>query len=292
MGSQMKNLNLKQQVEQIAYDYVENFSYPASLKQAMLYSLKAGGKRIRPLLLLETMQGFQKDVSKGALQVAASLEMIHTYSLIHDDLPAMDNDDFRRGKPTNHKVFGEALSILAGDGLLTGAFALLGESENPPCLIQKLTALLGKNAGNLGMISGQVLDLAAENQEISLQALQEIHRLKTGALISYSFLAGGILAEQDPKALALLKEVGEHFGLAFQIKDDLLDVEGSLATLGKNPHQDEATNKSTYPKLLGLKGAKLALQKEIQACQKALKELAIQFDFQEEKILFYLATLN
>lgn len=288
----MENSILKQQVEQVAYSYVENFSYPESLKKAMLYSLKAGGKRIRPLILLETLLGFQGEITKGALEVAAALEMVHTYSLIHDDLPAMDNDDFRRGKPTNHKVFGEALGILAGDGLLTGAFALLGESENSPAIIQKLTALLGKKAGNLGMVSGQVLDLAAENKTVSLEELQEIHRLKTGALISFSFLAGGLLAQQSSEALALLAQVGEHFGLAFQIKDDLLDVEGSLATLGKNPHQDEATHKSTYPKLLGLTGAKKALQAEITACQQGLNALKTQFNFQEENILFYLKALN
>ncbi len=264
---------MKTTVENVFQEYLEKSTFSPSLKEAMSYSFMAGGKRLRPQLLLETIKGFQQDVTLGSLEVATALEMIHTYSLIHDDLPAMDNDDLRRGKPTNHKVFGEALAILAGDGLLTGAFELVGKSQNSPEEVVALVRLLGKKAGNNGMVSGQVLDLEGEKKHLPLEELKQVHALKTGALIEFALMAGGILSQQEEETLQILEKLGHHFGLAFQIKDDLLDVEGTAEELGKNPHQDQLLNKSTYPSLLGLMGAKKALEKEIKAAEKLLAEL-------------------
>ncbi|WP_071130814.1 polyprenyl synthetase family protein [Enterococcus timonensis] len=279
--------NLKDTLEKSLED-----TYPETLKKAMLYSVQAGGKRLRPNLILDVVAGFHGPLSVGVYQVASAVEMVHTYSLIHDDLPAMDNDDYRRGKLTNHKVFGEAVAILAGDGLLTEAFALLAASENPADQVVALTKLLGKKAGTNGMVSGQVLDINATGQQLNLEQLTEIHRLKTGALIEFCLMTGGILTNQSQKVIKQLEEVGTHFGLAFQIKDDLLDVEGDFETLGKAPHQDEILNKSTFPKLLGLDGAKEALAKEIKSAQEILANIQQTEDFDTTAILAKLNQLK
>lgn len=265
--------DLKQALENYMVAYLKKNSYPKKLQEALLYSLEAGGKRLRPMLVFQTVEAFGKEVTEGVLACGAALEMLHTYSLIHDDLPAMDNDDLRRGVPTNHKVFGEALGILAGDGLLTAAFTLLAESNNPPEVKVKLLQLLGEKAGNTGMIAGQTLDILSEGKEISLGELKEIHRLKTGELLSFSFMAGGILAKKNEETLLLLEKIGEKFGLGFQIRDDLLDVLGNTKTLGKNTQQDALLKKATYPGLLGIDGAKEALRETVNEVKNLMAQL-------------------
>lgn len=265
--------DVKQALERYMVAYLKKNSYPKKLQEALLYSLEAGGKRLRPMLVFQTVEAFGKEVTEGVLACGAALEMLHTYSLIHDDLPAMDNDDLRRGVPTNHKVFGEALGILAGDGLLTAAFTLLAESNNPPEVKVKLLQLLGEKAGNTGMIAGQTLDILSEGKEISLGELKEIHRLKTGELLSFSFMAGGILAKKNEETLLLLEKIGEKFGLGFQIRDDLLDVLGNTKTLGKNTQQDALLKKATYPGLLGIDGAKEALRETVNEVKNLMAQL-------------------
>ncbi len=265
--------DVKQPLERYMVAYLKKNSYPKKLQEALLYSLEAGGKRLRPMLVFQTVEAFGKEVTEGVLACGAALEMLHTYSLIHDDLPAMDNDDLRRGVPTNHKVFGEALGILAGDGLLTAAFTLLAESNNPPEVKVKLLQLLGEKAGNTGMIAGQTLDILSEGKEISLGELKEIHRLKTGELLSFSFMAGGILAKKNEETLLLLEKIGEKFGLGFQIRDDLLDVLGNTKTLGKNTQQDALLKKATYPGLLGIDGAKEALRETVNEVKNLMAQL-------------------
>lgn len=215
--------------------------------------------------------------------------MIHTYSLIHDDLPAMDDDDLRRGKPTNHKVFGEALAILAGDGLLTGAFQLVSETTLSPTENVLLIQLLAKAAGIGGMVAGQAGDMAAEKHHVALNELKAIHRGKTGALLTYAFVAGGILANQTEYVIELLEQLGGHIGLAFQIRDDLLDVVSTTEELGKQVGQDEKSEKSTYPALLGLEGAQKALVEELEQAELVIRQLAEAGDFQPQLFKNYLA---
>lgn len=269
-------------VEKEIIDFLETCTTHEELKQSMLYSINAGGKRIRPLIVLTTVKAFQKPFTSSVYQVAGALEMIHTYSLIHDDLPAMDDDDLRRGKPTNHKVFGEALAILAGDGLLTGAFQLISETTLSPTENILLVQLLAKAAGIGGMVAGQAGDMAAETHHVPLNELKAIHRGKTGALLTYGFIAGGILSQQTDYVLELLEKLGGHVGLAFQIRDDLLDVVGTTEELGKQVGQDEKSDKSTYPALLGLEGAKQALTDELAQAETTLQELAKVAEFQPQ----------
>lgn len=266
-------------VEEVMLTFIEEHTSNQSLAESMAYSVKAGGKRIRPLIVLTTAASFSNSIDVNTYHVAAALEMIHTYSLIHDDLPAMDDDDLRRGKPTNHKVFGEALAILAGDGLLTGAFQLVSETSLESDKQVLLVQLLAKAAGTEGMVAGQAGDMAAEKQQVSLEELMAIHRAKTGALLAYAFVAGGILANQTDYVIEQLQKLGEHIGLAFQIRDDLLDVVGTTEELGKNVGQDAKQEKSTYPSLLGLSGAKEALQKELDQATQVIEELKEAEDF-------------
>jgi len=222
---------------------------------AMHYSLFAGGKRVRPILCLATAEALGAN-PKSLLPLACALECIHTYSLIHDDLPAMDNDDLRRGMPTSHKKFGEAAAILAGDGLLSYAFELLTLPELnaalSPAAQVRIVHLVAKAIGPLGMVGGQALDLAAEGQTIPFEALQRIHRCKTGALITASVQTGAIGGQADTQQFASLTSFGEHLGLAFQIVDDLLNVEGTTEQLGKAAGSDAARNKATYPAFFGV----------------------------------------
>lgn len=228
---------------------------PASLQTSMSYSVNAGGKRIRPLLVLATLEDLGVH-SEDALSVAAAIELIHTYSLIHDDLPSMDDDDMRRGKPTNHKVYGEAMAILAGDALQTLAFETLSSLPNTsPETTVKLIRLLAIASGANGMVAGQVLDLEGEEKSLSLQELELIHLNKTGALLTFCIEAGGILANLEDEKMKAIKTYAEHIGLAFQIQDDILDVTSTTEELGKNAGSDESSEKTTYPKLLGLEGA-------------------------------------
>ncbi|MGX7264534.1 polyprenyl synthetase family protein [Enterococcus crotali] len=260
-------------IEKEMETFINDHTANDQLKEAMLYSIHAGGKRFRPLLVLATIRSFNKEPQTWDHQVAAALEMIHTYSLIHDDLPAMDDDDLRRGKPTNHKVFGEAQAILAGDGLLTAAFQLIAISQTEVHQKVLLIQLLSKASGIQGMVAGQAGDLQGEARELSLTELADVHEKKTGALIEFALLAGGILAEQPAEIVDLLGTFAQHLGLAFQIKDDLLDATSSEAELGKKVGRDEALNKSTYPGLLGLKGAKDALNEQLSLGLQTLETL-------------------
>ncbi len=232
---------------------------PASLHESMRYSLLAGGKRVRPILALAAAESIGTSPS-GLMAVACSLELIHTYSLIHDDLPAMDNDDYRRGKPTNHKVYGEAMAILAGDALLTMAFDLVSR----PDLMKGCDAVrqvrliqeLAYGSGNRGMVGGQVFDIQAENQNIDLPTLQNIHKHKTGMLIRAAVRMGAIAAGATDRQLDELTGYAEDIGLAFQIADDVLNVTGTREELGKNPNTDAERGKKTYPTFYGIDGAR------------------------------------
>jgi geranylgeranyl diphosphate synthase type II len=225
---------------------------PTSIHTAMRYSVFAGGKRMRPILCLETTRIFSSDIGP-ALHPACALEFIHTYSLIHDDLPALDNDDLRRGKPTCHKKFGEALAILAGDGLLTLAFETIGATPVPA---ERRAAMLTEVAGAAGtingMVGGQVADIEAERKPVDEQMLEYIHRSKTAALIRASVTAGALCAGASEEDVARLRRFGETIGWAFQVTDDILDVEESSAALGKTAGKDLAQQKATYPAVYGL----------------------------------------
>jgi geranylgeranyl diphosphate synthase, type II len=225
---------------------------PPSIHRAMRYSVFAGGKRIRPVLCLETARMFT-DNTDGAIQVGCAIEFIHTYSLIHDDLPALDNDDLRRGKPTNHKVFGEAIAILAGDALLTLAFQTLASAAIDPQRRLKIVGVVARAAGtDRGMIGGQVADIEAEHKPVDSAGLEYIHRSKTAALIRASVVAGALAGGAEQPDITLLIGFGENIGWAFQVVDDLLDVEESSAALGKTAGKDQAQQKATYPALYGL----------------------------------------
>src|SRR5579862_7287323 len=225
---------------------------PPSIHEAMRYSVFAGGKRIRPILCLEAARIFTSDVTP-ALHPGCAIEFIHTYSLIHDDLPALDNDDLRRGKPTCHKKFGEAAAILAGDGLLTLAFETLANAPLEPARRVAVLSHVAESAGTVnGMVGGQVADLEAEGHPIQPAELEYIHRSKTAALIRASVVAGAISGGADDENVARLKRFGETIGWAFQVVDDILDVEESSAALGKTAGKDAAQQKATYPALFGL----------------------------------------
>lgn len=225
----------------------------ADLYDAMQYSLLAGGKRLRPVLVLEACRMCGGDPAV-AMPFACAIEMIHTYSLIHDDLPCMDNDDFRRGRPTNHKVYGEATAVLAGDGLLTAAFELILESGNglPPDRVLAASSCLARSAGSQGMVGGQALDMAGEGHALTLSEVEELQRLKTGALISAAVEMGCLLAGGGERQQKALRRYAQRLGLAFQIRDDILDVEGDSATLGKPVGSDARSEKTTFVTLKGL----------------------------------------
>jgi geranylgeranyl diphosphate synthase, type II len=243
---------------------------PPSIHRAMRYSVFAGGKRIRPILCLEAARMFTGNL-EGAIDAGCALEFIHTYSLIHDDLPALDNDDLRRGKPTNHKVFGEAMAILAGDGLLTLAFATLAGAPIEAARRVRVIAEIGAAAGTVrGMVGGQVADVEAEGKPIDAATLEYIHRSKTAALIRGSIVAGAIAGGAADADVERLRRFGDTIGWAFQVVDDLLDVEESSAALGKTAGKDQAQKKATYPALYGIEKSR-AIATELEA--KALGEL-------------------
>ena len=268
-----------QGVEKAIEGFYEAKQIAPRLVESILYSVHAGGKRIRPLLLLELLEAFHAPILEAHFQVAAALEMIHTGSLIHDDLPAMDNDDYRRGQLTNHKKFGEDLAILAGDSLFLDAFGCVAEADLPASIRVQLIALLSDASGTAGMVAGQVLDMEGEGASLTLDQLQVIHANKTGRLLAYPFQATGILLELEPAIATLLEEIGLHLGLAFQIRDDILDVTADIASLGKTPQKDLQAEKSTYPALLGLDGAQAYLDRELDACEDLLDRISQQVDF-------------
>jgi geranylgeranyl diphosphate synthase type II len=246
---------------------IDRATWPQSLKEAVAYSLMAGGKRLRPMLVLLGCEACGTDPAR-ALPVACAIEMIHTYSLIHDDLPAMDDDDFRRGRPSNHRVFGEAMAILAGDCLLTLAFETLGNSDFSDSARVELMKVLASAAGGSGMVGGQTLDIEAERRnggssedsevrsnlstEKSVEQLNSIHKMKTGALITAALELGAICGNAVAEHRRLLRQYGEYIGLAFQISDDLLDVTGDGVKLGKDTGRDVQLGKLTYPGIFGI----------------------------------------
>jgi len=248
---------------------------PPSIHQAMRYSVFAGGKRIRPILCLETARIFDADPAH-ALYPGCAIEFIHTYSLIHDDLPALDNDDLRRGKPTCHKRFGEATAILAGDALLTLAFETIAAAPSPPERRVAMVMEIASAAGTVnGMVGGQVADLEAEGKKVGPETLEYIHRSKTAALIRASVTAGALSAGAPPEEVARLRRFGETIGWAFQVTDDILDVEESSAALGKTAGKDIAQQKATYPAVFGLERSH-QIAEELAA--KAIAELQVYGD--------------
>ncbi|WP_046173796.1 polyprenyl synthetase family protein [Domibacillus indicus] len=269
-----KYMNEKLQLfEPYMIEHVNAMQAPDILKEAMIYSLKAGGKRIRPMLLFAALETYGQKAEMG-LDAACALEMIHTYSLIHDDLPAMDDDDLRRGKPTNHKVFGEATAILAGDALLTYAFEIIARSSHySPDQCVQLIRMLAFAAGPAGMVGGQVADMEGEKKALTLSELEYIHRHKTGRLLAFSVMAGALIGGADQEETELLEMYARHIGLAFQIRDDILDVEGTEEELGKPVGSDESNQKSTYPALLTMGGAKEKLAQELEEAFRALRLL-------------------
>jgi geranylgeranyl diphosphate synthase type II len=252
---------------------------PERLYEAMVYSLVAGGKRIRPILLISSYSMYDSEWRKS-IPYAAAVEYVHTYSLIHDDLPAMDDDDFRRGIPTCHKVFGEALAILAGDALLTEAFRIFSETRDDGISLEnkvRATWELAKAAGAAGMVGGQVLDMQFASTGANEKAVKEIHRKKTAALIGASVLCGAILSGAGKEDLSVLTRFGSNLGLAFQIVDDILDVKSSFSEMGKKTGKDAEIGKATYPSAVGLKSAEAEaahLIDEAINCLKVLGELA------------------
>ena len=245
---------------------------PPSIHRAMRYSVQAGGKRVRPILCLESARIFAADLT-AVLPVACALEFIHTYSLIHDDLPALDNDDLRRGKPTCHKKFGEATAILAGDALLTLAFETLANAAIDPARGVAILSHVAASAGTVnGMVGGQVADLEAEGRAIQAADLEYIHRSKTAALIRASVVSGALGGGADDDDVARLKRFGEAIGWAFQVVDDILDVEESSAALGKTAGKDAAQQKATYPSLYGLEKSR-QFAKELEA--RAMSEIEL-----------------
>lgn len=267
------------QLEQAGVQFIERLTLADRLKEAMLYSFTAGGKRLRPLLLLSVLDGFGIPVETG-LNTALALEFIHTSSLIHDDLPAMDDDDLRRGKPTNHKVFGEATAILAGDALLLHAFELIATDPHLSAETKvSLIRLLSHSSGANGMVGGQQLDIENENKPLSIDQLDTINENKTGQLISFSLVAGGMIAGVDEETIERLRKAAHGLGLAFQIQDDVLDVIGDEALLGKATMQDERNDKTTYVRLLGLEQAKQKVSDYYQDAINEIDRLRLQSDF-------------
>ncbi|MED1793964.1 polyprenyl synthetase family protein [Brevibacillus nitrificans] len=267
-------------IEENLIPALEQEGVPQALYDSMKYSLMAGGKRLRPMLVLAVLEALDKPLERG-VPFAVALEMIHTYSLIHDDLPAMDDDDLRRGKPTNHKVFGEATAILAGDALLTRAFSLIAESYRNRKDVSALTTVnliaeLGKRAGATGMVGGQMADIEGETKQLELKQLEFIHEHKTGDLLIAALRGGGYLAEATEKQMELLTRYGYCIGLAFQIQDDILNVEGDASQLGKAVGSDAERKKATYPSILGLAQSKKRLDGLISEAKAALAEAGLE----------------
>ena len=265
-------------------DFYRSQQVSSDLSEVILYSVKAGGKRIRPLLLLELIQAFGLELAEAHYQVAAALEMIHTGSLIHDDLPAMDDDDYRRGRLTSHKKFGEDMAILAGDSLFLDPYGLLARAELPSQVKVDLISELSLAAGSFGMVAGQVLDMQGEGQAISLEDLKTIHANKTGKLLTYPFVAAGLIVQAQQSVQDKLRRIGELLGLAFQVRDDILDVTASFEELGKTPQKDLAAAKSTYPAFLGLDGAKNFFNQTLDEAVLILSDLEEKTEFSGGKI--------
>ena len=265
-------------------------AYPESIHEAMRYSLLAGGKRLRPVLVMAAAEAVGGD-RHTILPFAIAAELIHTYTLIHDDLPALDNDDLRRGKPTNHKVFGEAIAILAGDALLTQAFIIMtraaGMETVPPECILKATHEMAGALGSTGMIGGQVVDLESEGKRVNSETLEYIHIYKTGFLIRACIRCGGVLSQASKGQLSSLSSFGAHIGLAFQIIDDILDITGDEEKLGKDIGSDLTKNKATYPALYGLEESKRKAEELVEESIDCLNEFDDRADPLREIARFF-----
>ena len=274
---------LQQDVATHLTQLIEKRASDARLKEAMLYAVQSGGKRIRPLQTLAVGSAGTVN-NEAALDLACALEMIHTYSLIHDDLPGMDDDDLRRGRPTLHKAFDEATAILAGDALLTLAFEVAANANLEASQLVEAVKILSTASGMSGMISGQMKDIASEEVTITLEQMKEIHREKTGELLLAAVRLGNLFVN-DMKMKEAFVSYATHFGLAFQIQNDLQDVCWTSEQTGKETGKDSELSKNTYPSLLGVEGAKDALASEIASCKHALEEVAFTPENQQTKAL-------
>lgn len=260
-------------VDKVLKDYLEELKYPNVIADGMRYAVLDGGKRLRPVLLLMTLELFDADINQG-LATGAAIEMIHAYSLVHDDLPALDNDDYRRGKFTVHKQFGEAQAILIGDSLLTYSFQVLAQKNGhlSPDKIVKIIDKTSVAAGIGGMIGGQMVDIESEGKKVDLPVLQYIHTHKTGMMIRLPVEAGLIIAGADAEKSRVMLEYADIIGLTFQIKDDILDVEGDFDKLGKPINSDIENEKSTYPSIFGMERAKEMLKEKTDRAKKIITE--------------------
>lgn len=277
----------REKIDAAIRDYYQKKNLPVSneLITAILYSVDGGGKRIRPLIFLDLLEGFGLELTDSHFDVAASLEMIHTGSLIHDDLPAMDNDDYRRGCLTNHKKFDEATAILAGDSLFLDPFDLLAQTELSAEIRVQLIQALSHASGTFGMVGGQMLDMKGEGQELDLSQLAQIHEHKTGKLLTFPFVAAGIVAQQGLEVLDNLQEAGQLIGLAFQVRDDILDVTADFESLGKTPGKDVVAGKSTYPALLGLDKSYDILEESLNKAEAIFQSLAESQGFKKDSVI-------
>lgn len=278
----------KELIEKTIDSYLGEFSYPHVIAEGMRYAVLNGGKRIRPVLILMTLDILGKDETLG-LPSGAALEMIHSYSLVHDDLPALDNDDYRRGKLTTHKKFGEAQGILIGDSLLTHAFNVLTEKNEGVISDRKIVEIVkltSSYAGINGMIGGQTVDVESEGKKIDMETLKYIHKNKTGKLLRLPIEIGCVIGDASKEIREKLEEYADLIGLAFQIKDDILDVEGDFEKLGKPVGSDAELEKSTYPSLIGMDESKKLLDETL---EKAKKIIADNFSEEKGKILIELA---
>ncbi|MCY7166200.1 polyprenyl synthetase family protein [Streptococcus gallolyticus] len=264
--------------------YAQSDVVSPDLIEAILYSVEAGGKRIRPLIFLEILEGFGIELTEGHFDVAAALEMIHTGSLIHDDLPAMDDDDYRRGRLTNHKKFDEATAILAGDSLFLDPFGLVANAALSADIKVRLIAELSQASGTYGMVGGQMLDMKGEERKLNLSELQMIHANKTGKLLTFPVVAAGIVANLAPDDLKSLREAGSLVGLAFQVRDDILDVTATFEEIGKTPKKDLLADKATYPSLLGLEKSYDILNQSIDQALAIFQKLSETQAFNAGKI--------
>lgn len=289
MGAEMKELwqsrrTLVERALQAELDRTDILD--DKLRASMAYSLMAGGKRLRPILLMAAADAVGVDGTKF-ITAACALEMIHTYSLIHDDLPAMDNDDYRRGKLTNHKAYDEGTAILAGDALLTLAFSVILRQQDVPAeRLLRIVDEISRSAGAEGMVGGQMLDLEAENRRISMEELQRVHMGKTGALFRAALRSGAILAGASEQQLAALTAYADHFGLAFQITDDILDVVGTAEDIGKPVGSDEKNHKSTYVTLTSLDEAQSLARQTVESAVDALHIFGDEAAFLRELVLY------
>lgn len=263
--------------------YLDRLEYPNVIAEGMRYSVLNGGKRLRPILLLMVLDLYKKDLELG-IPSAVAIELIHSYSLVHDDLPALDNDDYRRGKLTTHKKFGEAEAILIGDALLTHSFSIVtDETERvAPEKVLKIISMISRYAGINGMIGGQMIDIESEKRKVSLETLEYIHTNKTGKLLKLPVEIGAIISDATKEEYTALEKYSECIGLAFQIKDDILDIEGDFEKIGKPVGSDLELEKTTYPSIFGLQKSKEILKEVVQTAKKSLEI------FEKERVQMFL----